>query len=70
MTIKAQISQILTERGQISLKEIYPLVNTKPENIRAILNASVKKNGIFRRVSKGVYSLNGSDVKKSSQEGE
>lgn len=54
MTTKQQIINILTEKGQITLKELYTIIPTKDYIIRGVIN---QNKTIFEKVAKGTYKL-------------
>lgn len=58
MTVKEEINNLFLEGEELSLKNIYlALGGIKKENIRAVLNAEIKKGLTFERVGKGKYKL-------------
>jgi len=46
----------MKDKEKVHLKELYDGLDTKPASIRAVLNASVKKDEkLFERLGKGFY---------------
>ena len=61
MTFRQNITNFLKDKESASLQDIYKGLNADgiaKHNIRAVLNISVKNNGDFKRINKGVYKLN------------
>lgn len=65
MTVKQRIKDFLENKDSATLQEIYIGLSADgiiKNNIRSILNISVKHNGIFERISRGAYKLKQPDT--------